>query len=934
MFDHFTKHAVGIIRTLFILGLLLMMYADHGRAQTTRNINAQQLIDILKEPGKHDEDRIKEAIIQLGTLSFEQQKPAIPYLKEYLKAPNNQIREFTVNTIGSILLKARDEKRLSEVSDVVQELEARLKDETDESVLITVANALANAGRAAGNASQTLLNRLRSEGQSPEVRQAIISALSLSVPTPTRENVNTLISNLDPNCPETPNCINIARVLEEMGADAKGAIDKLIEVLKVNQSRDPGVLAQAVAALVAIDLDQKQARTVVSLLKDELQNEASTRRNLRASVANAFGKIDLHDEDARDVVDALSKRLESKTEDNMVRRAAARSLGRLGSKAKKAIPALKAALADQAWDIRYYSAEALRDIAQALLAKGDIGANEALEDAYRDLERMDPKPNNGQFAMQVEKALDTLKRESLVKTVLQSRYFLGIAAYLIIIPVVWLILLWLRPLWLLRSSEALTNLEYELPGWLGGIRLPVRSLLLLSLFHYRRRVLDAWVAKHADSVQSKFENRSTVKERKVYITSVPFQLDGNEFPALTTKDLRPFFTKRKICLLIWGEEGLGKTSMACRIARWAIAPDGAAAQGLADHLMMPVLIEPQTNLSMGEGSESFIEAIRGQLQDMIQEPTPVSKELLNRLLRHQRILVIVDDFSKLDSESQSKIQPGSAEFPVYALIVTSRFEETLSDVSRILLKPLPIKGSQLSTFIDAYLKQQGKRDMFRSELEFFAACSRLSSLVGDEQASALLAKLYADQLSASQDGGVEPRHPRTIPDLMLSYINYLNDEAGGGGHKVKDIHNAVKVLAWKCVEEYYRPTTANLDQVISAMGETDKSTALIEYLEDQLHLIQITGVTRDEIMFTLDPMAEYLAGLFLVERYGDDQQKWQGFFLQADKVRDSPEAMRDFLLAVRECCSAKGLDASVVNYISTEVTRRVDPDSASSNKAA
>ena len=48
-------------------------------------------------------------------------------------------------------------------------------------------------------------------------------------------------------------------------------------------------------------------------------------------------------------------------------------------------------------------------------------------------------------------------------------------------------------------------------------------------------------------------------------------------------------------------------------------------------------------------------------------------------------------------------------------------------------------------FIDAYLNQRRKRDVFDDE-EYFEACKQLSRMVSGREITLLLAKLYADQM--------------------------------------------------------------------------------------------------------------------------------------------------------------------------------------------
>jgi hypothetical protein len=215
-----------------------------------------------------------------------------------------------------------------------------------------------------------------------------------------------------------------------------------------------------------------------------------------------------------------------------------------------------------------------------------------------------------------------------------------------------------------------------------------------------------WVTAHITSVREKFQDKDTVRDRNIYIP-VPVVLDGETVAQFTAKDLRSKLKKR--CLLIWGEGGAGKTSLACQIAKWALSEDET--ERLCDYQMLPVLIEEELDFDAA-GQQPFMAAIRGQLQDLTNEAEPISEELLERLLRQRRILVIVDHLSEMTEATRKAIRPELPDFWVNALVITSRTEETLGKVTKTTLKPLRIEGNRLSSFMEAYLTQRGKRDRF------------------------------------------------------------------------------------------------------------------------------------------------------------------------------------------------------------------------------
>src|SRR4030095_1392977 len=91
-----------------------------------------------------------------------------------------------------------------------------------------------------------------------------------------------------------------------------------------------------------------------------------------------------------------------------------------------------------------------------------------------------------------------------------------IVAYFLLLPALWLLLLGLRPLWLLRVSRFLSRFEPKIKQVLKFDR-PVRRLLLLSPFHFRPHALDAWVQHYLVDARENFANQQTVAQRKTYV---------------------------------------------------------------------------------------------------------------------------------------------------------------------------------------------------------------------------------------------------------------------------------------------------------------------------------------------------------------------------------------------------------------------------------
>ena len=363
---------------------------------------------------------------------------------------------------------------------------------------------------------------------------------------------------------------------------------------------------------------------------------------------------------------------------------------------------------------------------------------------------------------------------------------------------------------------------------------------------------------------------------------------------------------------------MGKTSLACLIARWGlglvemdrlVTPQPSGAQKLCRHPMLPVLIEQEL------AGTSLLTEIREQLP---RNPDGgfIEAELMTALLRWQRVLVILDHVSEMGDDTYAQMKQTLETTPINALIITSRL--TTRDLGRsdkTFLEPQKIEGARLSTFIQPYLEAQGKNKIFEDDAEFYRTCTRLSSMMAAtlQQATALLVRLYVDQLI--EVGGLKTAQlPDNIPALMVKYLEWLNrpnaiDEAirQDDGAILQD----AKALAWECLKDHYYPARSKFQDVIRALKalsqaenpEQDAKDRLL-YLQQKLRLVERS---ENRVRVMLDPVAEYLAAFQVVDycQQKDVEDRWQDFFETVHEHTDLVQ-IRGFLLAVRNCCEQEG----------------------------
>jgi formylglycine-generating enzyme required for sulfatase activity len=634
---------------------------------------------------------------------------------------------------------------------------------------------------------------------------------------------------------------------------------------------------------------------------------------------------------------------------------AANTLGQMGWDAKAAVPDLMSvSQGDRDLQVRRNAVQALREIGESSktyseqLQGWQIWEIQDLKDLEQQLDKLlteleKDKQNWGGKAGD----LDNLRRtrnglQTQLRNLTDQPSYQGVAwgqshpwavgggVGVIGLAAAYGAVFWLRPRLLLKLGDGLIHAIAKIPHMGTALSAVLKTLVPLK---YHPRVLDAWVADHWQQVEKAFLELNTVRDRQIHI-DLPVRLGQNQtfVNQLSGSDLATTFQKRPAVLLIVGEGGSGKTSLACQIAQWGLNKQ------LASHRLLPVLIETEL-----DDKKTLTEAIRGQLNALISEDIPA--DLLEKLLQRQRILAIVDHLSEMGEATRKQVIPDMASFPAKALVITSRLEEPLGRVPKTILKPLRIEADRLLGFMQAYVRWKlNKQDDPFVDDEYAVACDRLRRMVGQRNITVLLARLYAEEMIRQQQGtGDLPS--ASVPDLMLSYLNQLNSKIEPANQRDRlQIQREMLVIAWECLKQTYRPIAALREAVIQALRETqpgedptaqDKACSTnLDYLETRLRLVQ-TLEPGDKIRIVLDPLAEYLAATCLVDRSRRQENPeafWQQFLESIDPIlqqsNDSPQAIQGFLLAVRDCCLVKQKEARIPAGVPEELARRagLDPE--------
>lgn len=475
--------------------------------------------------------------------------------------------------------------------------------------------------------------------------------------------------------------------------------------------------------------------------------------------------------------------------------------------------------------------------------------------------------------------------------------------------IVWLV----RPVWIMDLGLALEDWSVKYHGF----SIAPKEVLCIGLFQRTRRVSDAWVRRHATAARKAFSNHPTVSDRAIFVPA-PIRIGHQLLASPKVDDFRSAMTLPIATLLIVGEGGSGKTSLACQLGRQAIAP--RSQDRLMRHLMLPILIEEefkqdvrllQSQISnveidaqtakeiLKDENDRLVDAVSGKLMNLIGSEKDVPRSLVVQLLRQRRILLIVDHFSELSDASRSVISPDRAGFPAKAMVITSRQNERQLEGNLSLIRPLRVGRKRLIGFVDAYLDLTGAREWFdadngEDELDL---AQRLKSVVAQREVTILIARMFLDAEIARLKGHVSVRQPASVPELMLHYVSWLNRSADDNPVPDPELLNAAKRVGWHCLKNTLRPSNVSLVEI---QHDPNLDFAQVQRL---LHLgvLVHSNLLQDEIRFSLDPLSEYLAALHFIDSFQGAEKKWDTLLKCVDQLAQHDTTIEGFTQAAYDC---------------------------------
>ncbi len=645
---------------------------------------------------------------------------ALPTIKSILKdsAANFDFRRTAIEICGSIgpdaretvpeLIKFLNESRFESyreaaasalgrigpsAKDAVPHLIRLMKNDWNEAVRIKSQYALARIGEPAVDE----LSDLFSDSSESHFLRAKIAEI-FTYMGPKAINVLPLLISAVSDTGESEDVrIHAAEAIGEIGPQADSAINPLIYVMAEDKGNG-NVSHFSKKALIKI------GKPAVPELMKLIMNRADLSiagSRLRENAVYVLGEIKPPDVEVVEFLTGLLNEAGPNSDivktnefyDVDFKQEIAEALGKFGALSKKSIPALLFTTNMLLTNLRYSAAVSIIKIAEACLDAKDTDALPLLKIAY---DSLSIKQKLGYFSFpelipedlarmnRAIQALELIEEKSSLHEITiwysnTNKFFVLIFSFYLLLIVMCLVLLWKKPIWILKINSKIPLSDYKIPNL--DLPVPLKYFFIVGFFHYHQRVLDAWVESYLKvskaQIGEKCKESTSPTRPEIRIT-----LDDSGPKPFLVQDLRGIFSKKRICLLIRGGEESDRKSLACQIAN-AITQADKSTRLCPDHPMLPVFVEKGLVSNAPNHKDPLVETVRGELRVLFQEEEdPVNEQLVIHLLRKRRILVIINYYLAVSPKTRNLINPRAPDFPINALVATSDMSEELGGVNK------------------------------------------------------------------------------------------------------------------------------------------------------------------------------------------------------------------------------------------------------------
>jgi len=412
-------------------------------------------------------------------------------------------------------------------------------------------------------------------------------------------------------------------------------------------------------------------------------------------------------------------------------------------------------------------------------------------------------------------------------------------------------------------------------------------------------VLDAWVAARIARAQQALESLDLYRQRRTYVP-LPVRVDHDRIivERPDAKMLRETFDRDRAVLAIVAGGGGGKSTLACAIARWAMA--STEDDRLARHRMLPVFIVQDT--------VNLVAAVTAALRQMLGDEE-LPDDLVRGLLARQRLLLVIDALSEREPATQAHVEGiFDAETVFNAVVITSRTDPRLGAVIRTSLYPELLDQRHIVPFIIDYVARLDGADALRRGQTQLELGGRILALAeAGENATPvtpLLVRLFVDSaLNRTASGQGLGGMPQDVAEIFLDYLRRVWVPVAGVEERA--FVDAAKLLAGVSLGPRRVPGDFSRNEAIAPLKGAFPENIVLPLLDQLISsgVVERRSIGGVELLrFSLDPVAEYLTAIRAIEdlRHADPDTA-AGVIEALTKTDGYPIACDGYLRAFATC---------------------------------
>jgi photosystem II stability/assembly factor-like uncharacterized protein len=416
----------------------------------------------------------------------------------------------------------------------------------------------------------------------------------------------------------------------------------------------------------------------------------------------------------------------------------------------------------------------------------------------------------------------------------------------------------------------------------------------------------AWIQLHLERAEKTFDGSKFAAERTAYGEASARIRSGDATRELAKgvglEDMRelvaPVAADPKLVLWICGQGGVGKSHLACRIARWL------AKQALLPHPAIVVVIDGNT-----ETRDALEAMIRARLEALTQA-TDIDDGLVGQLLASGSVVLLFDGLTERSPRTIDAVTSYLESPKAPALtICTARAPHGLTARRSVTLEPMLLDVGELLPFLSSY-RRSLPADRRHSEalLEpVRQAAKRIAEAGRQTRLTPLLVMLLWDE---AVDGAA---FSGRAVDAFNGYVARALVPAGNAPDVADERRLALvraRVLGRLALGKNYRPGRwFTRDAAIRSLQDAGVAAADHDVLHDftAAGLLEEDGPDGHQLRFLLDPLSETLCALWILYSYDGNDPDWDRFLTTLEAL--SPEARLaadGFLIALADGWAAHG----------------------------